>query len=137
MLKTESGAMGYFTEETLLKFNEMCSEGVNFGEEPVYDFARCIMPDGEVYGTKGQCKQGKPLGDDVEAGNSGKVDSRMAKLKNQFIKKLGREMTPAEVKKAENMLASIGVKIPTGETAESMLQKMLPKGAKVIPVKEA
>jgi len=35
------------------------------------------------------------------------------------------------------LIASIGVKIPQGESAESMLQKMLPKGEKVVPVKEA
>jgi hypothetical protein len=128
--------MGYFSEETLSKFNEMCADGVDFGEGPVYDFARCVMPDGEIYGTDGQCKVGKPIADKEEGGDK-KVDSRMAKLKRAFIKKMGREMTPAELKKAQNMIASIGVPIPTGESAESMLQKMLPKGSKVVPVKSA
>jgi hypothetical protein len=94
------------------------------------------MSDGEIYGTDGQCKVGKPIADKEEGGDK-KVDSRMAKLKRAFIKKMGREMTPAELKKAQNMIASIGVPIPAGESAESMLQKMLPKGAKVIPVKTA
>ncbi len=128
--------MGHFTEDALAKFNAMCSAGVDFGEGPVYDFARCVMPDGEIYGTKGQCKVGKPIADKEESEDK-KNNSRMAKLKRAFIKKMGRDMTPAELKKAQNMIASIGVPIPAGESAESMLQKMLPKGEKVIPVKQA
>jgi hypothetical protein len=128
--------MGHFTEDALVKFNAMCGAGLDFGEAPVYDFTRCVMSDGEIYGTDGQCKVGKPIADKEEGGDK-KVDSRMAKLKRAFIKKMGREMTPAELKKAQNMIASIGVPIPAGESAESMLQKMLPKGAKVIPVKTA
>jgi hypothetical protein len=129
--------MGYFAEDVLQKFNAMCAEGIDFGEGPVYDFARCVMPNGDIYGTKGQCKAGKPIADEEEVGDK-KVDSRMAKLKKSFIKKMGREMTPAELKKAANMIASIGVPIPAGESAESMLQKLLPKGAKVhTPVRQA
>jgi hypothetical protein len=60
----------------------------------------------------------------------------MAKLKQAFIKKMGREMNPKEMAKLQNMLA-LGVPIPKGESAESMLQKMIPKGEKVIPVKSA
>ena len=129
-------AMGHFTEDALAKFNAMCSAGLDFGEAPVYDFTRCVMSDGKIYGTDGQCKVGKPIADKEEGGDK-KVDSRMAKLKRAFIKKMGREMAPAELKKAQNMIASIGVPIPAGESAESMLQKMLPKGAKVTPVKQA
>ncbi len=129
--------MGHFNEEALRKFNSMCADGVDFSEGESYDFARCVMPDGEIYGTKGQCKVGKPIADKEEEGNK-KTDGRMAKLKRAFIKKMGRDMTPAELKKAENMIASIGVPIPEGESAESFLQKLLPKGEKVhTPVRQA
>lgn len=128
--------MGYFTEETLQKFNAMCADGVDFGEEPVYDFAKCITPSGEVYGISDgeQCKVGKMISDE-EAKESGKTDARMPKLKKAFLKKLGREMTPKEIAKAQNMLG-IGVPIPKGKTAEDVLQQMLPKGEKITPVKE-
>lgn len=128
--------MGYFAEDALSKFNAMCADGVDFGEGPVYDFARCVMPDGGIYGTDGQCKVGKPIADKEENSDK-KVDSKMAKLKRAFIKKVGRDMTPSEYKKAQNLVAQIGVPIPSGESAESMLQKLLPKGEKVIPVKSA
>ena len=125
-----------FTEEALKKFHAMCSAGLDFAEGESYDFARCVMPDGEIYGTKGQCKQGKPI-NDKKVEKKGNTDVRMAKLKRAFLKKIGREMKPQELAKAQNMLASIGVPIPAGESAESMLQRMLPKGEKVVPVKTA
>jgi hypothetical protein len=113
----------------------MCAEGVNFGEGPVYDFARCIMPDGDIYGTAGQCKVGKPIANEEDKEDK-KTDTRMAKLKKAFIRKMGREMTSAEIAKAANMM-KIGVPIPKGKSAEDILQQMLPKGEKVMPVKEA
>lgn len=130
--------MGHFTEKALEKFNSMCSEGFNFGENPVYDFARCITSSGKIYGISDdeQCHVGKKISNEA-AKSRGKIDSRMAKLKKAFIQKTGREMRPAEIKKAENMLASIGIPIPAGQSAEDMLQKLLPKGAKVVPVKTA
>jgi hypothetical protein len=130
--------MSYFTEEALKKFQEMCAAGVDFGEAEVYDFVKCLMSNGDIYGIEpGEtCEVGKQISDE-EAKNKGNVNAKMSKLKQAFIKKLGRDMTSKELAKARNMIASIGVKIPQGESAESMLQKMLPKGAKVHPVKEA
>jgi hypothetical protein len=129
--------MGHFTEEALSKFNQMCAEGVDFGEGPVYDFARCIKPSGEIYGIEPgeSCEMGKPISDE-DAKEKGSTGARMAKLKQAFIKKTGRKMSSREEEKLKNMLA-VGVPIPKGESAESMLQKMIPKGEKVMPVKTA
>ena len=97
----------YFSKEALDKFNELCAEGVDFGEAPVYDFARCIEPSGKIYGiSKGEtCKKGKPL---VGKGpkKKGTAASRMARLKLAFLKKNGREMTPSEMKQAINLIAT-------------------------------
>lgn len=97
----------YFSKEALDKFNELCAEGVDFGEEPVYDFAKCIMPSGEIYGiSKGEvCKKGKAL---VGKGpkKKGTAASRMARLKLAFLKKNGREMTPGEMKQAINLIST-------------------------------
>ena len=130
--------MGYISEDALKKFNSMCAEGIDFGEAPVYDFAKCLMSNGDVYGVEpGEaCKVGRPISDE-EAKGKENISAKMAKLKRSFIKKIGREMTSKELSKAANLIASIGVKIPQGESAESMLQKMLPKGEKVVPVKTA
>jgi hypothetical protein len=132
--------MGHFSEDSLQKFNAMCAEGVDFGESPVYDFARCIKKDGEIYGiSPGEvCKEGRQISDKKEVEPKKDVSGRMAKLKEAFIRKIGREMTSAEIEKARNMIAKIGVPIPEGESAESMLQKMIPKGEKVHkPTREA
>jgi len=130
--------MGHFSKETLEKFNAMCAAGVDFGEGPVYDFAKCLMANGDVYGIEPgeSCEVGRPISDD-EAKTKRTVNSKMAKLKRAFIKKLGRDMTSKELAKARNMIASIGVNIPKGQSAESVLQKMIPKGEKVMPVKSA
>jgi hypothetical protein len=130
--------MGHFTEDTLKKFQAMCSAGVDFAEGEVYDFAKCLMANGDVYGIEPgeKCEVGRPISDE-EAKTKGNVNSKMAKLKKAFIKKLGRDMSSKELAKARNLIASVGVKIPKGESAESMLQKMIPKGEKVMPVKQA
>ena len=96
-----------FSKEALDRFNEMCAEGMNFGEAPVYDFAKCIMPSGEVYGvSKGEsCKKGKPLVGDGPK-KKGTAASRMARLKLAFLKKNGREMTPGEMKQAIKLIAT-------------------------------
>lgn len=90
-----------FSEESLRKFHEMCAEGLDFGEGEVYDFARCIMPNGEVYGVSDdeECEVGKRLPNGKKAGK-GEGATRMAKLKQAFIKKTGREMNAEELKRA-------------------------------------
>jgi hypothetical protein len=100
--------MGNFTKETLEQFQQMCAEGIDFGEGPVYDFAMCLMANGDVYGIEpGEtCEKGKPISDEqgakLRAKNKKKdtSETRMAKLKNAFLKKTGREMTKEELAKA-------------------------------------
>ena len=130
--------MSYFTEEALKKFNEMCAQGVDFGEGPVYDFAKCLMANGDVYGLEPgeKCEVGRPISDE-EAKTKNNINAKMAKLKKAFIKKLGRDMSSKELAKARNLISSVGVKIPAGQSAESVLQKMIPQGEKVMPVKSA
>ena len=99
--------MGTFTPETLRKFQEMCAVGLDFGEGPEYDFAMCLMANGDVYGiSPGEvCEKGKPISDEQGAklrakGKKEGADVRMAKLKKAFLKKTGREMNKEELAKA-------------------------------------
>ena len=99
--------MGHFTPETLRKFQEMCAEGLDFGEGPVYDFVHCLMSNGEVYGVSpGEvCKVGKPISDKRAKALKAKKKvknpaARMAILKKAFLKKTGREMSKEELAKA-------------------------------------
>jgi hypothetical protein len=123
--------MSYFSPEALEKFQAMCAEGMDFSEGNTYDFAKCVMPDGEVYGVEPgeSCKQGKPIADGKKPEKK-KEDggAQMAKLKRAFIKKTGREMNKQELAKAQKL---IGIPIPYGSSAEKELQKMVPKGEKV------
>jgi len=109
--------MGHFTRETLEKFQELCAAGIDFGEEAPYDFAMCLMANGDIYGIEpGEvCEKGKPVSDEqgaklraakLSAKAKGKDTSktRMAKLKKAFLKKTGREMTKEELTKASWMV---------------------------------
>jgi hypothetical protein len=130
--------MGYFNEESLHKFNSMCSDGVNFAEGDSYDFARCIMPDGEIYGTKGQCKQGKPIGEEKKSEKDEKSEKskrNLAKLTQMYRAKTGKNLSPKQLVAVANR---IGIPIPAGKSAEDVLQQLLPKGEKVhTPVRSA
>ena len=101
--------MSYFTKESLEKFQEMCAEGIDFGEEPVYDFVMCLEPGGDVYGIEpGEtCVKGKQISDEEGSEHlktKDKTKSRMAKLKAAYLKKTGRKMSDAEMNKARQML---------------------------------
>ena len=104
--------MGHFSEDALKKFNSMCAEGVDFGEEPPYNFAMCLMANGDIYGIEpGEtCEKGKPISDEQgrklrqKGKENEKPDVRMAKLKKAFLKKMGREMTKEELAKAAWMV---------------------------------
>lgn len=51
--------VGNFSEESITKCKELLG-----GE---FDFARCVRPDGSVYGTSGKCRKGKETGAKKEA----------------------------------------------------------------------
>lgn len=46
---------GDFSNEALDKYQELLSPISPLSEEGVYDYARCVRPDGTFYGTKGKC----------------------------------------------------------------------------------
>jgi hypothetical protein len=104
--------MSYFTKEALEKFQELCAEGIDFGEDSAYDFAMCIKADGDIYGVEPgeSCEDGKPISEEeaakvrAKAKDKDSPDVRMAKLKKAFLKKTGREMTKEEVAKAAWMV---------------------------------
>jgi hypothetical protein len=104
--------MSYFTKEALEKFNELCAQDVDFGEGPTYDFAMCLMTNGDVYGVEpGEaCEKGKPISDEMGKKLKAKKKSKespaakMAMLKKAFIAKMGREMSKEELAKAAWMV---------------------------------
>jgi hypothetical protein len=104
--------MSYFTEEALKKFQELCAEGIDFGEAGEYNFVQCLMANGDIYGVEpGEaCEKGKQISDEQAAklrAKSKKDDApnvRMAKLKAAFRKKTGRDMTKEEMAKAAWMV---------------------------------
>jgi hypothetical protein len=49
--------LGNFSSDALAAFQNLVAEGLS--EEEVFDFARCVRPDGSVYGTGGKCRKGR------------------------------------------------------------------------------
>jgi len=51
---------GSFSEESLKRFTELASQtqAADFSEGEVYDFTRCVRPNGTAYGTGGTCRKG-------------------------------------------------------------------------------
>ena len=92
---------GSFSKDALAKFNAMCAEGVDFGEGPTYDFAMCLMTNGDVYGVEpGEaCEKGKPISDEMGKKLQAKKKSKESPAANMpiqnkaFNAKMGRDMT--------------------------------------------
>jgi hypothetical protein len=104
--------MSYFTGEALEKFQAMCAEGIDFSEGEAYNFVQCLMPNGDVYGVEPgeKCTKGKQISEKqvTKLKKKGDTNTRMAALKQAFLKKTGRKMTPEEAKKASWLAANMG-----------------------------
>ena len=59
---------GSFSEESLRQYAELAaqSKSLEFSETDVYDFTRCVRPNGTAYGTKGKCKKGTEQAKEAE-----------------------------------------------------------------------
>jgi hypothetical protein len=98
---------GGFSEEALSAYAQLVAEGkgVDFSEGGVYDFARCVRPDGTAYGTSGKCRKGseeakkeevpkerkpraKKASKPLEAQRAGKTSAPKAKAKAKAKKLL-------------------------------------------------
>lgn len=75
--------MAKFTEESLLIVLEYSARALGASEEEIYDFTRCVRPDGSVYGSRGKCKKGT---------EAGPAPSIKGKTREQAL----REMTPEQ-----------------------------------------
>lgn len=64
--------LGSFSDKHLNTYQDLLQELYSKDLEEVYDFARCVRPDGSTYGTKGRCKPpNKPMiGDTAEQADS-------------------------------------------------------------------
>jgi hypothetical protein len=96
---------GEISEEALLKYSELAAEklGVDFAEgEDMYDFARCMRPNGTYYGTRGKCRQGSEAGPAEKKEGTGARGAREGAAAAKAAGKKGGELLKdrAEGKKA-------------------------------------
>jgi hypothetical protein len=57
--------IGNFSLDALSAFQNLVAEGLS--EEQIFDFTRCVRPDGTAYGTSGKCRKGTEEAKTVEA----------------------------------------------------------------------
>jgi len=52
--------LGNFSDDAFEEYQRLISEEqeINFSEDNLYDFTRCVRPNGSAYGTGGKCRQG-------------------------------------------------------------------------------
>jgi len=90
---------GSFSEESLAKYAKLAaqSQPVNFSEKGVYDFTRCVRPNGSAYGTGGHCRKGEEASalDVLQNGIKGRVP------RNDPKEPLATGSTPLEKAKAK------------------------------------
>jgi len=75
---------GYFSEETLDNYARLAAEklDLDFAEGGLYDFTRCVRPDGSAYGTGGKCRKGTE--GEKEAPAKTNIDKVVDKVKEKY-----------------------------------------------------
>jgi hypothetical protein len=100
---------GSFTQEALEAYQKAVAEkeGVEFAEGGIYDFTRCVRPDGTAYGTKGECRKGAEEAKQEVAPTARKsagVD-KPAKVSSVKAKSDLKEMYASLMKKQQELVA--------------------------------
>jgi hypothetical protein len=103
--------LGSFSEKGLESYKEAIqaySGRVNFSESETYDFARCVRPDGSVYGTGGKCRKGTETQAEkeerpVRARRKSREDERTLAIAQQggFIPRIANNTPEEEAKRVE------------------------------------
>lgn len=57
-----------YTEQELLSILEYSAKALGATDEEIYEFTRCVRPDGSAYGSRGKCNKGT----EVEKGSAAK-----------------------------------------------------------------
>jgi hypothetical protein len=123
--------LGSFSEKGLEAYKEAIqaySGRVNFSESETYDFARCVRPDGSVYGTRGKCRKGTETSDKPTDSEREKAIGRtggMVPVKRAPLTPEQASATRSRLKKAENEKANEKANIAKREAnAASIADKL-------------
>lgn len=125
---------GEISEEALLKYSELAAEklGVDFAEgEDMYDFARCMRPNGTYYGTRGKCRQGSEAGPAEKKEGTGARGAREGAAAAKAAGKKGGELLKARAEGKKAALAASrtegGNKISAKNARARLLKEELEK----------
>lgn len=109
--------IGHFSEEALRRFSDLAAEtqSTNFAEGEIYDFTRCVRPDGTAYGTSGKCRKGVEGAKEIVA-----KSPKIAKAPKETKKSVSE---PKKKESLENL--SGGKTVEEHEKAWSDMQKKM------------
>lgn len=116
------------TDEQLFSILEYSAKALGASDEELYEFTRCVRPDGSVYGSRGKCKKGtetseKALKTPKENKKSAKSSNRLEKvnqdvLEGTYYLLLGQSRRPgrtAKIREMRNEMIRRGTHRPVGD----------------------
>lgn len=132
---------GSFSEEALEQFAQLAAQtqAADFTEGDLYDFTRCVRPDGSAYGTRGKCRKGseaaaveKPVKASRTPKPKGGLGTRpetpVEKARDRAeVNKLGRtvdQLSPSERAAREARKKAGGVDMPRPKTSSADAKKV-------------
>ena len=124
---------GSFSEEALEQFAQLANQtqAADFAEGDLYDFTRCVRPDGSAYGTRGKCRKGSEAGPAEKREGTGARGGREAVEKARTEGQKGGALRTARAagKKAalEAARAEGGTKISANNARARLLREELEK----------
>lgn len=60
--------MSRYTDQDLFSILEYSAKSLGFSEKEIFEFTRCVRPNGSVYGSRGRCKKGTEQAKEEEVG---------------------------------------------------------------------
>lgn len=127
-----------YSQQELLTLLEYSARALGAGEEDLYEFTRCIRPDGSVYGSRGKCKKGT----ETSAKEAPKVDKNQAKLERAVAKQKAHvarlasgqvASTPDDKKRAAAALKALEAKLQEAKKSSKPDSWSPPTGKKRPP----
>lgn len=86
--------MTQYTPEQLLTLLEYSARELGASDEELYDFTRCIRPDGSTYGSRGKCKKGTVTSAKESTSKIARQEKVSPKEKNRIEVNIGTQKWP-------------------------------------------
>jgi hypothetical protein len=113
-----------YTPSELLSILEYSAKALGASDEEIYEFTRCVRPDGSVYGSRGKCRKGAEQSkESTPSKKTGKEEAKLERAiskQKAHVKRLSSgqvQGTPEDLKRARAALKAMEAK--RGEKSDS------------------